>query len=159
MDVFTALKNSKFVGIKEALVIRILTEYNCRVSEVLRARWVNFYEDRFLVLEGLKRSRNVIVRDKDILSEISNFPRNLSEYIFYPVKYRRIYELCIRVLNQNITTYTKKKNNKVTHYFRYKNVSALDNDKIIQDVLHHNSARSSGYYKTIKKGSTNDKKN
>ena len=158
MDVFTALKHSKFVGIKEALVIRILSEYNCRVSEVLKARWVNFYDDQFLVLEGLKRSRNVIIRDKDVLSEISKLPRDLSEFIFYPVKYRRIYELCLRVLNQKITTFTKKKNNKVTHYFRYKNVSVLDNDKIIQDVLHHNSARSSGFYKTNKKGSTNEKK-
>jgi integrase len=154
---FEALSDYKFSGPKEDLIIRILEEYNCRVSEILLARWVNFYPDKYLILPGLKRSRSICVRDKAILSLISELPRHNSEFIFKPISYQRIYTLCNRLLNDKVNKYKKRKNKKVTHFFRYENVAQLDNDKIIQDILHHNSARSSGYYKTKQKGSSNEK--
>lgn len=158
MHIFEALAQSKFVGIKEVLVVRILEQYNCRVSEVLQARWINFHPDDYLILEGLKRSRSIVVRDRDILLQISKLSHTSDEFIFHPVKYRRIYELCTRTLGVKVFTFKKNKNKKVTHYFRYEKVKTIDNDKFIQDILHHNSARSSGYYKPKKKGSHNEKK-
>jgi len=158
LQLFEALSAYKYSGIKEVLVVRILEEYNCRVSEVLTARWIDFDPDRYLILPGLKGSRSIVVRDRDLLSQISALSKTSNEFIFHPVTYQRIYGLCKKLLNEKIFTFRKKKNSKVTHYFRYANVLSLDNDKIIQDVLHHNSARSSGYYKTKRKGSSNGKK-
>ena len=157
MHIFEALAQSKFVGEKEVLVVRILEEYNCRVSEVLKAEWKNFIPDKYLILAGLKRSRSIVVRDRDILSQISHLPRTSHEFIFHPVKYRRIYELCRRSLNDKVNIFKRYKNRKVTHYFRYSNVLPIDNEKFIQDILHHNSARSSGFYKKQSKGKSNVK--
>lgn len=157
MQLFEALAAYKYSGPKEVLIVRILEEYNCRVSEVLQARWINFSPGKYLILAGLKRSRTIVVRDRDILSQISALSKTSEEFIFHPVSYQRVYTLCKKLLNEKVNTFKKKKNKKVTHYFRYANVLEIDNDTFLQDILHHNSKRSSSYYKTKPKGNSNDK--
>lgn len=130
------------------LAIAILIEYNCRSIEVLSAKWNNFYPDKFLILDGAKKSSNVIVRDKAILSAINQLPRLSSELVFPSLNYYHLYRHCKKYHSHRFIKYKKRKNFKVTHAFRYDAVSQIGNDEKIRDILHHRSVKSGKFYKT-----------
>lgn len=129
------------------LILEILQIYNCRISEILSAKWTNFDPNRFLILEGLKKSRNVIIRDRIILNKINSLTRVDNELIFKYVSYYSVYHFIKTRLGNQILTVSTKKNKKVTHFFRYKNIKNIDNDKKITDILNHRSEKSVKYYK------------
>lgn len=135
------------------LIILILTIYNCRINEILKATWNNFYPDKFLILKGSKGSANVIIHDREILKAINKLPRIDNVLIFPFITYYQIYHEIKKKYSHLLNTISHRKNQKITHSFRYLNVSGIDNDNFIKDILHHNSTRSGKYYKNKLKGS------
>lgn len=129
------------------LVTLILSRYNCRISEILSAKWTNFFPDRFLILEGKKHSQNVIIRDLDILQLVSSIPKTDDIRIFPNISYRTMHHHIKSHFGHLFKKIKTRKNEKVTHAFRYLNVSGIDNDGFIKDILHHNSRKSGKYYK------------
>lgn len=134
------------------IVCSILETYNCRSIEVLSAKWENFFPGKFLILNGAKKSSNVIVRDRKILQQIEKLHHFNSTFIFPSVSYRKLYHHIKSNYSHLFVKWKKRKNLKVTHGFRYLNVSKLDNDEKIRDILHHRSIASGKYYKSSKKG-------
>jgi len=133
-------------------LVYILDEYNLRAGELLSARWTDLYPDKYLIIRAKKNSRNVIIRDKIILNKIVNLVRTHKEYIFYPITYSKLYHHILTNHYHKFYTVKKRKNRKITHYFRYNNVSDIDNDVLIRDILNHNSGKSVKYYKNKMKG-------
>lgn len=136
-----------------SLIILILSIYNCRINEILKASWKNYYHGRFLILEGSKGSANIIIHDREILKAIALLPRSNEEFIFPWITYYQIYHEIKKKYSHILPNISHRKNMKITHSFRYLNVSGIDNDKFIKDILHHNSTRSGKYYKNKLKGS------
>jgi len=130
-----------------AICIEVLKVENCRASEILSATWNNFYPDQFLILEARKNSSNVIVRDRFILSLISQLPRTHATKIFPNITYSKLYHHCKTYYSHLFTKFKKRKNFKVTHGFRYSAVEQVANETKIRDILHHRSIKSGKYYK------------
>jgi len=133
-----------------AIVVEILKTYNCRANEVLTAKWKNFVPELMLVLESSKQSCNVIVRDRFILSLIGELPRIDQDLIFPSVNYNKLYHHCKVYYSHLFIKFKKRKNLKVTHGFRYLNVSQFGTEEIIRDILHHRSIKSGKFYKLQK---------
>lgn len=129
------------------LAAEIIKVYNCRASEVLSAKWEDYSPSLFLILEGKKRSANVIIRDRIILSQIDKLPRIDSTLIFPSLSYSILYHHFKSNYSHLFKAWKKRKNHKVTHGYRYANVSKLDNEEKIREVLHHRSTKSGKYYK------------
>lgn len=132
------------------LVLIILERYNPRISEILSAQWSNFYPKTYLILSGVKKSQNVIIRSPDILDAINKLPRVDSVKIFPYLTYSKVYHFIKANYSHLFNRFKKKKNCKVTHGYRYLNVEKISNDKVIRDILHHRSLRSGVYYKQNK---------
>jgi len=130
-----------------SVVIAILSVYNCRSIEVLQAKWEDFYPGKFLILNGAKKSSNVIIRDRTILSAIQQLPKIDQNFIFPSITYSTLYHHVKRYYSHLFIRFKKRKNYKVTHGFRYENVSQIGNDEKIRDILHHRSTKSGKYYK------------
>lgn len=131
-----------------SVAIEILKCENCRASEVLNARWSDFHPGKFLILKGSKKSSNVIVRDRFILSLIDELPKLHEEKIFPSLNYYHLYRHCKQFYSHLFTKFKKKKNLKVTHGFRYRAVEAVANEEKIRDILHHRSIKSGKFYKS-----------
>lgn len=131
-----------------AVAIELLKCYNARASEVLSASWNDFYPNKMLVLRGKKQSCNVIVRDRFILSLIDELPRLHPTQIFSAISYGHLYRHCKKYYSHLFVKFRKKKYYRVTHGFRYENVSQFANEEIIRDILHHRSIKSGKFYKT-----------
>jgi len=129
------------------LAIEILKIYNCRASEVLSAKWSDFFPGKYLILEGKKKSANVIIRDRILLQYIDQLPRLDVEKIFPSINYYHLYHKIKLEHSHLFIKWKKRKNLKVTHGFRYRAVEKVANDGKIQDILHHRSAKSGKYYK------------
>lgn len=155
MNIFGKLTSDLYTGYREQIIILILQTYNCRISEILGATWNNFYAGKFLILKGKKHSNDICIRDRELLFLISQLPRLHHDLIFYPTKYYTIHRLCIRMLNSKAFKYSKGKNRKTTHFFRYENSAPLDNVNELKLILHHNSTRSAEYYNKKVKGTRN----
>lgn len=146
-SIIANVNNNRFIDQQSKIVITILQLYNCRISEVLDSTWKEFHPDKFLIIKGKKRSANIIVRDRELLKEINSLQRHSSEKIFCFTYYLRIYRYILRYFPDLVNQVQHTKNKKVTHAFRYKNVSGIVNDGIIMDILHHRTERSGKYYK------------
>lgn len=130
-----------------AIAIEILKTYNCRASEVLSAEWKSFVPNKLLAIRGKKHSANIIVRDRFILDLVEQLPRIHSTLIFSSISYNHLYRHCKQYYSHLFIKFKKRKNFKVTHGFRYENVSQFANEEIIRDILHHRSISSGKYYK------------
>ena len=131
------------------MVIEILKCYNCRAKEVLDAEYSKFFPDKFLILSGKKKSSNIIIRDRFILSKINQLPKIDDVKIFPSVSYNILYRHCKKYYSHLFKKFKGKKYFKVTHGFRYLNVSAIDIETEIRDILHHRSVKSGKYYKVV----------
>lgn len=134
------------------LITEILQVENCRISELLAAKWSNYHAHRFLILEGKKKSAPVVIRDRELLRKISTLPHTTDDFIFGSVNYRQVYHFIKSNFSHLFEDIKTRKNRKVTHAFRYINCRAIDNDQEIKVILHHNSLRSGKYYKNKMKG-------
>lgn len=128
------------------IIYQILLVYNCRISEILTAKWSNFVENKFLILEAKKKSNNIIVRDRIILKQIKQLPVAHNLFIFAFVNYKNVYNYLIQnnLVNQNKVLLNK--NQKITHYFRYQNVDVNYSDETNKVILHHKSKKSQTFY-------------
>lgn len=134
------------------IIAEILQIENCRISEILSANWQDYHAHRFLILKGKKKSSPVVIRDRILLEKISKIPRTTGQLIFGCVNYRQVYHFIKSKYSHLFTNIKTRKNQKVTHAFRYINCRAIDNDEEIKVILHHNSLKSGKYYKNKIKG-------
>lgn len=130
-----------------SVATEVLKVYNCRASEVLSARWQDFQPDHFLILQGKKKSSDIVIRDRIILSAIEKLPYIDATLIFPSISYSILYHHCKKNYSHLFRKWKKRKNHKVTHGWRYQAVSKLDIDTNIREVLHHRSTKSGKYYK------------
>lgn len=144
---FNKIEQFKVLENQLSIAVEILKLYNCRASEVLSAKWSDFIPDYRLILEGKKRSANIVIHDRIILASIERLPKLDEEKIFPSLNYYHLYRYCKVHLSHQFVKFKKKKNYKVTHGFRYRAVEQVANDGKIQDILHHRSAKSGKYYK------------
>lgn len=148
MQIFKTLAAHKINSTNSiSLIVEILSRYNCRISEVLEAKWKYLYPGRFLILEGKKHSQNVIIRELDILQRIDQLPKTDDELIFPNISYRTMHHHIKSHYGHLFKKIKTRKNQKVTHAFRYLNVEGIDNDGFIKDILNHNSQKSGKFYK------------
>lgn len=128
------------------IICELLNVYNCRISEILQAKWKDYYPNKYLVLRAVKHSRDIIVRDRIILLAISKLHHIHPDLIFYPVNYFRVYYHIKSNYSHLFSDVKIKKNKKITHYFRYNNVKNINEVSIAQSILNHNSKKSCVYY-------------
>lgn len=145
--IFEKLKTRENFNIELDLCIEILRVYNPRISEILSCPTSNYYPGRFLILEGKKKSNNVIIRDPNILQIVDFLIKDGRNYIFQNLNYQLVKREVYRRYGYLITKIYCKKNKKVTHIFRYLNIDNLEKDEYIRDVLHHRSISSGMFYK------------
>lgn len=146
-EILSSLKTQPLLSIRLKTVVEILLIYNSRISEILNLKYDGIYPDKYIILPGAKHSKDVIIRDREILRSVQNLKANGSNFVFYPVNYYQVYHYLKKNYSHLFKNILIKKNAKVTHAFRYLNVSTLGNDKLITEVLHHNSNRSAIFYK------------
>lgn len=149
---FTFAAAKQFEISQLAVAIEILKCENCRASEILNAKWSDFYPGKFLILPASKQSANVIVRDRFILERISRLPHIDDEKIFPSINYYHLYHHCKKFYSHLFNKFKGRKNLKVTHGFRYRAVEAVANETKIRDILHHRSIKSGKFYKQPKGG-------
>lgn len=136
------------------IIVDILQLYNCRVSEVLQARWSNYYDNKYLILHGCKRSGHIVIRDRGLLARLSVHPHLHPDLIFPSVSYYSVYYHIKKFYSQTFDQKVGRKNKAVTHYYRYAAVADLKVGEDATAVLHHRSSRSALYYNknlTLKK--------
>lgn len=153
-SILEELKNRNASYGQMEIAVSILQIYNCRSAEVLSASWENFYAGQMLILKGVKKSSNVIVRDRLLLAEIDLLPRIDKSLIFYQINKKKLYSYCKKNFSHLFVRFKGKKNYKVTHGFRYAAVEYINNELYIRDVLFHRSVKSGRFYKP-KKGDSN----
>lgn len=146
IDLITALNSNPERQGSIELVILLLSVYNCRVSEILSCKRSDLFVDRFLIIRAKKHSQDYVVRDREILKSISKLPKIDSELIFFPLTYQVIYNYIKRNYSHLFDKTINKKNEKITHYFRYKNAEYLNTTDDVQLLLHHKSNSSAKYY-------------
>jgi integrase len=129
-----------------SIVIDLLITYNCRVSEVLGARWRDFYPGQYLILHAVKGSNHIVVRDRSILSSIKSLHHIDDDFIFAPLTYYIVYHHIKKNYSHLFHQIKSRKNMAITHYFRYANVSKLTQGSDATAVLHHRSKKSAKYY-------------
>jgi len=130
----------------------ILTVYNCRITEILNLTKSYFFLPKFVVLKGLKGSNDIIIRDRLILERLKELSTKRENKIFVNNTYKQVYNFINRNYSYLIGKIEKKKNNKVTHCFRYSAVNNITDEQTIKTVLHHNSLKSNKYYTNKIKG-------
>ena len=144
--------DNKFLSRLEALFITILSRHNLRVCELLRCKRTDLMPGRYLIIPGAKGSCNVIIRDKDLIAEAASIPASGSDLLFYPLTYNLIYRDVKRYYSHLFVDIKTRKNQKVTHAFRYLAVRGVVDVEIARDILHHRSSKSSKYYLNKFKG-------
>jgi integrase len=128
------------------LLSSILLQYNCRASEILEATWQDFHYPYFLILRGKKHSANIIIRDSEILQRINSLPRLHNKYIFNYINYNSLYHFFKSNFGHLFTNFRGRKNYKITHGPRYFAARLVDDPKLVQSILYHNSLKSGKYY-------------
>lgn len=145
--ILDSTKNQISLSKRQKIILEILAIYNCRISEVLSATIDNYYPDRFLILKGKKKSSDIVITDRKILSDIDQLSFFGSNKIFDGVTYLQMYRIIKRDYSHLFARFKKKKNYKITHGFRYFNILNVKDEKSIKSILHHNSISSQKYYK------------
>lgn len=146
-NIIDAIENQKSLSQRQKIILEILSIYNCRISEILSATLDNYFPGRFLILKGKKRSADIVITDRQILQSIDNLRIFSSNKIFDGVSYIQIYRIVKLNYSHLFRKFKKRKNDKVTHGFRYLNILNIKDIDSIKTILHHNSKKSQEYYK------------
>ena len=146
MDIFFALKTNKTYSLQLKIVLMILEKYNPRASEVLKALWINYKPKHFLILKGLKRSADIIVRDSEILNMITHLNTQHSPFLFPGITYQHLYHVVKSNYSHLFLKFKTKKNYKVTHGFRFLNANLSNDPQSVKAILSHNSQESGHFY-------------
>jgi len=133
------------------IAVSILKQYNLRSAELLRLKKSDLHYPRFCIVRGCKGSRDIVIRDKSILSLLLALSNCSHTPFIFNISYSQLYRFILRTLSHRFVSLKGKKNKKVTHAFRYINSSELDNAHDVSLVLNHKSQSSAHFYnKSIK---------
>jgi integrase len=128
-------------------LLRIILVYNCRISELLNARYSDVITGDRLIIHGVKHSRDYIL----YLPNISIYKEGLDEQALqthvWQVAYKTAYLQIKRAYNFPIIG--GRKNCSVYHIGRYLVCQEIERARIkvnYQDILRHNSAKSQLFY-------------
>jgi len=150
VNIIDSIYSTLSLDSRRDIATALLIQYNVRASEVLRARYTDFYYPDFLILRGSKKSRDIVVRDRQLLARIHLLPALHQDLIFYPLKYSQLYHFVRSRYDHLLSRFKGRKNNKVTHAFRYAAASRVSQDEDITLVLNHRSSKSRIYYQSKK---------
>jgi integrase len=139
-----------------SLVIDILKIYNLRISEILSLKWTDIKGSRLIYVEAKKRSRDTVIRDRQIVQSILSLHKIDNTYIFYPLNYHKVYNYIKRNLSHLFSKKYNTKNSKVTHYFRFENANLVHDVSKVSVLLNHKSHKSAHYYNHNLKEVNND---
>lgn len=128
------------------LLIETLQLYNVRACEILRARKSNIINNQFLILKGAKGSNDIIIRDRSLVNRFVSLADNRKDKLFIFTNYGKLYRYCCKYFSHIAQKIKKKKNNKITHSFRYLNTIGIQDENTIKVLLHHGSKKSNHYY-------------
>ena len=135
------------------IIFYLLFHYNFRINELIKIKSKDLIYDYKIIIHISKSKTKEIIRDEFIYKEIKNYFTNHSLNNF-TLTYIQFYAWMYKTKN-NFIIFSKTKNNKVTHSFRYKNTEKLLNysqdEKVIKANLHHNSRSSQKFYLPKKK--------
>jgi integrase len=145
-SIFKAIQSDLSISPQMRVALSILESYNCRASEVLSARWDDFFPGKFLFLRGKKKSDDIVVRDRTILFDIRYIERSTSPLIFYLLSYNKLYREVKSKYSHLFIKFKGKHNYKVTHGFRYLNAQFSNDERRVKVILHHASLRSGKFY-------------
>jgi len=154
-QVINIISNQKFTSKcndEMQIIIDILSLYNCRISEILNLRKQDFHRNKFVTLHGLKKSNDIILRDRSIVASLIKLASMRSDNIFVFTSYKKVYNFIKKNYSHLINSVTTKHNLKVTHLFRYLATETFNNDDEIKVLLHHNSKKSNHFYINKSKG-------
>lgn len=128
-------------------LIIILQSSGCRISELLNVRYCDFISETSVIVHGLKGSASRIVSHP----LLSRYYVNNSPFPNDPIfrfSYATVYRECLR--RGYFTKHKNNKNRSVTHSFRYKYISSLNdvarNTKEVADCIGHRSKKTSEQY-------------
>lgn len=128
------------------VILELLVIYNPRALEILRLKKGDIVQERFLCIPGAKRSQDIIVRDRELMKKINRLAEKRTDNLFISISYGYLYRYIRRNFGDSIKSVQKKKNNKVTHLFRYLNTQGIKSESSLKSVLHHNSKSSQKFY-------------
>ena len=137
------------------LIVAVLSLYNCRISEILSAKKSDIIKNKFVILHGAKGSADIVIRDKATVAAFVALSLNRKSNLFLYSNYSKVYTFIKKNFSHLICQVITKKNNKVTHVFRYINIEDLQDEKSIKSFLHHNSVRSNSFYTNKIRGKKN----
>ena len=128
-------------------LLRIVLVYNCRISELLRAKYSDVITGDRIVIHGAKCSRDYVL----YLPNISLYKEGLSgqalQAHIWEISYKTAYQQAKRAYN--IPIINGRKNRSIYHIGRYLVCEEIERAGIkvnYQDILRHNSAKSQLFY-------------
>ncbi len=130
------------------LIISIMRSYCLRVSEVLNLSLSSLFPPDKIIVKISKVNEYFIICNRDLFIQLySLFSLNSNKS--FTVSYKQLYNY-IKRNYPKIILRNYKKNNKVTHSFRYIGAKemyrAFGNEKVIKSLLHHKTISSQKYY-------------
>ncbi len=135
-------------------ILSLLSISGCRISELLDIYQCDFIRPDTVIIHGKKGSASRTITSP-ILEKyfVLNCP-NPDEQVFR-VSYATVYRECLR--SGYFVRHKGSKNKSVTHSFRYKYISSLNdvarNTKVVADCVGHRSRKTSETY--LAKGAKN----
>lgn len=145
LDIF---KLSNSFSVQFDLIYYLLDRFNFRISEILNLNINSFVAPKHIIFKLSKSKNYFVVSDKDLYSVMFRIFSDLPNHKF-SVNYLSVYHWILKKHPESVIC-SAKKNNKVTHAFRYKNAELFSNcersEEEIKALLKHNSVKSQKYY-------------
>jgi integrase len=141
------------------LISSLLFFTGLRISEVLNLTKECFLPSGFVVVRGLKKSRDRAFYLPTIVSIVLQTKRYVNEgNCVFNLSHKQFYSFCKKMIPQNMLPRTRVRN-AVTHFFRYYyllNFEHLVGDFNVSDFIGHRSRKSTNHYmEVIRNGKTN----
>jgi hypothetical protein len=95
-----------------------------------------------LIIKGSKGSQDIIVRDLLILDMIDQLPVLSQTYLFPSVNYGILYRTVKKNYSHLFSKFKTRRNQKVTHGFRYLNANLSNDPAAVKSILNHATTKS-----------------
>lgn len=143
----TSLDNMRKKYKLEYYCCMFLIETGCRISEALNIKYSDIDQLGRVYIKGLKNSKNRICVAPQC-REFLLFCRQNKTDVFQRLNRFHIYRICKKFGIGG--KFGGNKKNSITHYFRHINAlitnSIAPETSLVQEVLGHKNAKSTGYY-------------
>lgn len=131
-----------FIKVLFIYCIRFIELYNCRID--------NYIEPDRFILFGAKSSGSTIIYLPGSSNIVNALSYENTPYLFPSITYKIVYS-ALKTINLD-SSIMKERNMSALHYAR-KKIDTLTRgvlpDRVISDLLHHRSANSSIYYRSL----------